>query len=265
MNITQLLDAMWKDYIELNPKALEIYKLFSADNQKVQNDHVAFRTFNHPKVNIDKFASVFTKLGYIKKDNYSFEQKKLNAFHYEHTDPTLPKIFVSELLLEEFSSSLQSTVNSLLENLSVDDISKDNFCISGRHWDLSYKTYNQLKKESEYAAWLSAYGFRVNHFTVFVNALTKFSDLQELNTFIKYHGHILNDSGGEIKGSAQALLEQSSTVAYNQNVQFSDGIYEIPACYYEFAKRYESAPGVLFQGFIAKSADKIFESTNKGQ
>jgi len=45
-------------------------------------------------------------------------------------------------------------------------------------------------------------------------------------------------------------------------VQFTDGKKEIPSCYFEFAKRYLLDSGELYQGFIAKSADKIFESTN---
>jgi hypothetical protein len=45
-------------------------------------------------------------------------------------------------------------------------------------------------------------------------------------------------------------------------VEFTEGIYEIPSCYYEFAQRYPDTNGELYSGFIAKSADKIFESTN---
>ncbi|MCK5469078.1 MAG: DUF1338 family protein, partial [Cyclobacteriaceae bacterium] len=59
--------------------------------------------------------------------------------------------------------------------------------------------------------------------------------------------------------------EQSSTIAYNKEISFSDGNYLIPACYYEFALRYPQSDGNLFRGFIAGSADKIFESTDKGQ
>jgi glutamine cyclotransferase len=46
-------------------------------------------------------------------------------------------------------------------------------------------------------------------------------------------------------------------------VKFTDGTYNIPGCYYEFAKRYKMDNGKFYQGFVAKSADKIFESTNK--
>jgi hypothetical protein len=43
---------------------------------------------------------------------------------------------------------------------------------------------------------------------------------------------------------------------------FTEGEFDIPGCYYEFARRYPDADGKLYSGFIAKSADKIFESTN---
>ena len=41
------------------------------------------------------------------------------------------------------------------------------------------------------------------------------------------------------------------------------GAHSIPCCYYEFAKRYTQADGKLFRGFVAQSADKIFESTKR--
>ena len=38
--------------------------------------------------------------------------------------------------------------------------------------------------ESEYAAWVAAFGFRVNHFTVDVGALSTFPDLEALDAFL---------------------------------------------------------------------------------
>jgi hypothetical protein len=72
----------------------------------------------------------------------------------------------------------------------------------------------------------------------------------------------MNDSGGEIKGTPAELLEQSSIKAGTLPIEFTDGIHEIPSCYYEFARRYPDKNGELYGGFIAKSADKIFESTD---
>ena len=78
-------------------------------------------------------------------------------------------------------------------------------------------------------------------------------------------GFKMNKSGGLVKGSPSQFLEQSSTMAYQKEVKFEEGPYEVPSCYYEFAKRYPLLPDSkkLYQGFVAQSADKIFESTNK--
>ena len=45
-------------------------------------------------------------------------------------------------------------------------------------------------------------------------------------------------------------------------VQFSDNTVTLPSCFYEFAQRFPLPNGQLYQGFVAASADKIFESTN---
>ncbi|MCW9018038.1 MAG: DUF1338 family protein, partial [Kangiellaceae bacterium] len=58
------------------------------------------------------------------------------------------------------------------------------------------------------------------------------------------------------------LLEQSSTLANSIEVEFADKRVNLPSCFYEFAMRYPTAGGELFKGFIASSADKIFESTD---
>jgi hypothetical protein len=126
----------------------------------------------------------------------------------------------------------------------------------------SFEIYEKLRQESEYAAWVYVYGFRANHFTVNVNALKKFSSVEDVNQFLEKNGFKINDSGGRVKGTPEELLEQSSTMAGKLPVEFTEGTREIPSCYYEFAKRYPDSDGKLYSGFIAKSADKIFESTN---
>ena len=57
-------------------------------------------------------------------------------------------------------------------------------------------------------------------------------------------------------------LEQSSTMADMAEVEFTNSKVKIPSCFYEFAKRYPLESGELYTGFVAASADKIFESTN---
>jgi hypothetical protein len=126
----------------------------------------------------------------------------------------------------------------------------------------SYQVYEKLRTESEYAAWLYVNGFCANHFTVSVNRLKKFDTIGKVNAFLKSNGFLLNDAGSEIQGTPEELLEQSSIKAGMVMFRFTEGEFEIPGCYYEFAKRYPDSDGKLYSGFIAKSADKIFESTN---
>lgn len=260
-----LLDKMWSDYIAINPLAQKIHDLLIEEGEKISNDHIALRTFNHPRVGLDVLAKPFLESGYEYKGDYQFIEKKLYAKHYEHTDHTKPKIFISELKLEEFSPNLRSTIENLIEQIPQGAEAVFDFISGGRPWKVDTKTYNELLKESDYAAWVAAFGYRPNHFTVFINELKKYSDIRVLNEFLKSQGFKLNSSGGEVKGSQEVLLEQSSTLANNVDVKFEDGTLNIPACYYEFAKRYPTKEGKLYQGFVAASADKIFESTKVGQ
>lgn len=263
-NLNQLLDTMWTDYCKMNPQAAQIYQAFSMNNKNVLNDHIALRTFNHPKLGIKSLAKHFEKYGYKDSGEYFFKEKKLYAKHYEHqTNPDMPKIFISELELEKMPEFVQRTINHIVELIPQSKIDSEDFIFSGTHWPIEHSVYEKLAEVSEYASWVYAWGFRPNHFTVNINQLEQFENIQDLNVFVKGLGVKLNASGGEIKGTPAEMLEQSSTMANEEPVQFKEGTFKIPACYYEFAKRYALPDGKLYQGFIAKSADKIFESTNK--
>lgn len=266
MSYQKLFATLWNEYTDRNPHALKIYDLFTGHGESVLNDHVAFRTFNDPRVNVDHLAKFFLALGYEEKGSYEFVTKKLFAKHYEHQDPTAPKVFISELLTEKFSPALQAVVKSAIDKIPTDMLNKEEILSSGIFWQpLSYKVYQELLSESEYAAWLYVFGFCANHFTVNVNALKSLPEIKDVNTFLASNGFSLNSSGGAIKGTPQEYLEQSSTLAEEREVKFIEGTYKIPSCYYEFAKRYALPNGKLYTGFIAASADKIFESTDVAQ
>ncbi|MBC3767600.1 DUF1338 domain-containing protein [Neptunicella marina] len=260
-NIDTLFTHLWQDYIAITPSAEKVHQLLGKGDDII-NDHIALRTFNLEKVALDKLAAHFLALGYEEKGQYNFEQKKLKAKHFEHPDDTKPKVFISELLVEEFSPELQAIVKNMVEQVEEDAVTADNFLYSGTHWQVSSEDYQTLLAESEYAAWMSAWGYRANHFTVSVNYLTGYSELSEVNDALKNAGFVLNTSGGEIKGGEDVCLAQSSTMADKMDVQFSDKKVAIPSCFYEFAQRYKMADGKIYTGFVAASADKIFESTN---
>ena len=168
-------------------------------------------------------------------------------------------IFISQLLLENFSDSLQQIINKKIEEIDTELISNPIFLTSGIPWNpIDFETYKNIQKESDYASWVLAMGYIANHFTVSVTDCSYFKNLSQLNNYLKENGFEINSSGGEIKGSEKQGLEQSSIMSKEILVDFSDGLYNVPGCYYEFAYRYNN-----FNGFITQSANHIFESTNE--
>lgn len=261
IEVKSLFNNIWQNYLDVTPSAHKIHQLLGSGNDVI-NDHVAYRTFNIEKVGIEKLAQHLINLGYKECGEYHFEAKKLYAKHFEHADSNLPKVFISELLVEEFSPQVQEIIHRVVNSIDEAAIASPEFLYSGKQWEISSQEYQTLLAESEYAAWLSAWGYRANHFTVSINHLENYDDIQSVNQALKDAGFALNATGGEIKGSEEVKLEQSSTMADRAKVAFSDQTIEIPSCFYEFAKRYPLANGELYTGFVAASADKIFESTN---
>ena len=261
-DVDRLFNALWHDFItRLCPSAGEIHQLLT-EHDALENDHIALRTFNLPSVGIDVVAAPFLAIGYKACGEYLFESKKLSARHYEHANPSAPKVFISELMVEECSTELQDLVHSLVGQVPDGFNNQQSFLHAGRPWTLSFEQYQQLSQESEYAGWLAVHGFGANHFTVNVNQLSEYDEVAAVNSKLRSIGFVINESGGEVKGTPEVFLEQSSTMSDKVEVLFSDGKHIVPGGFYEFAKRYPLANGKLYQGFVAASADKIFESTN---
>ena len=260
MKINDFLSKMWNDYSKLNPHINQVLNLIKTkEPNEIINDHIALRTFNHKKLNRHILSEYFLKNGYKAVEDLTFTEKKLKATYFIHSDPSLPRIFISELLLENFSDSFCNIINKKIDEIDIKSISDANFLTSGIPWSpIDYKTYKKIQIESDYASWVLALGYIANHFTVSVTDCSYFNDLAQLNSYLKDNGFEINSSGGEIKGSKDQGLEQSSIMSKEIKVKFSDGIHSVPGCYYEFAYRYNN-----FNGFITKSANHIFESTNE--
>ncbi len=261
MQASQFFDLLWSDFLVHAPSAEGIHRLLGA-GEPIVNDHIALRTFATPELGLDALHPLLAGMGFAIGDEYRFRAKKLRARYYRHPDAGIPKVFISELLLDEASEQLRSRVLELCAQVPEDAVDDPAFLASGRHWDISFECYSALLQESEYAGWLAAHGFRANHFTVSVNDLSGYGSLAAVNRALVAAGYLLNTSGGEIKGSPAVLLEQSSTLADRVSVEFIEGARVIPGCFYEFARRYPGADGGLYQGFVEANANRIFESTN---
>ncbi|MBT8494215.1 MAG: DUF1338 domain-containing protein [Deltaproteobacteria bacterium] len=259
--IDLLFDKLWRSYVEITPQAEAVHALLRERGDSIDNDHVALRTFGVPAIGLESMARVFTELGFEERDSYVFEVKKLRACYYYREG--LPKVFISELDMEAMPADVRAVIDSLLAQIPPGFTDDPAWLAAGRPWILSRSDYQLLADHSDYASWVAVHGFRANHFTVDVDSLQSVASIGELTEVLSRAGFVLNDSGGVIKGSPDVLLEQASTRADQLDVELEGGPLVVPTCYVEFAKRYRAADGTLYQGFVASSADKIFESTTR--
>ncbi len=264
MSPDEFFTALWKDYIAMAPQAERIRSEFESRGETVVNDHVAFRTLALEPIGIERLEPHILQLGYRQLEPYDFPAKKLRAFGYVSDAPEAPRIFLSELKVDELSSKAAAILRECAAWIDTAEVAQPEVLWSGRLWDpISRDDYQTLVEESEYAAWVATLGLRPNHFTISVNHLQKSTEVEAVLQVAESLGYEVNDSGGRVKGSPAQLLEQGSTMADKMLVDFAgDEQHEVPTCYYEFAKRYPDASGQLFKGFVAASADKIFESTD---
>jgi hypothetical protein len=262
MDRTSFFEALWHDFAQIAPQAAAIRTRLEQRGEAVQNDHVAFRTFNLSPLGLAELEPHVLGLGYQLLDEYHFEDKHLRARAYVCAG--WPRIFLSELLCEDLSGWARAFVKQLVAQLPAGLVAGPEAFWAGRPWAApSFSDYERLSNESEYAGWLAAIGLRPNHFTVSINQLTTLRSVADVLDFVEAAGYRINEAGGRVKGTREVLLEQGSTLADRVSVPFADRTHVIPTCYYEFALRHADANGQLYEGFVPASADRIFESTHR--
>ena len=112
-----IFQKLWDKYSTENPSVEKIHALFKKEGETIINDHIAFRTFNDPRISKEVLAQLFEQAGYTRQQDYDFEAKKLKAFHLDHPDEDAPKVFISELLIEEFSEETQVHIRQAIEEI----------------------------------------------------------------------------------------------------------------------------------------------------
>tara|TARA_B100001778_G_scaffold237007_1_gene197669 strand:+ start:604 stop:1509 length:906 start_codon:yes stop_codon:yes gene_type:complete len=290
--ITEILESLFLVYSKRVPDVNKIttamIKKGLVNNQnEIVNDHIAFRTMGVKNLGINSFEKIFLKHGYKKMDFYHFDAKKLDAYWYAPPSNDLPRIFISELKVDNLSIKAQEIIKSYTNTVTNDPIDKIDLnsslevskYLQTPLWRLPTKNdYESLLFESEYAAWVIYNRYYLNHYTISVHDLPgEYSDLNQFNEFVKSLGIKLNKSGGEIKVSKDKLLRQSSSVANQIEAKFSEGEKKLIAgSYVEFAERnilpeFSKINNLKIErkhrreGFETGNADKIFESTFTSQ
>jgi len=290
--LEQVLDGLMRRYQERVPDVSAILGAMVAEGliqspADIENDHIAFRSLGVPHLGIASLEKIFLHLGYTRRDPYSFPAKKLNAWWYAPPEPRLPRIFLSELRVQDLDAASQEIIHGYtgaitsdpVDALDLDNAAVIDFFLHSSNWAVpSWEDYNALAAVSEYAAWAIYNRYYLNHFTISVQNLPEgYNTVAAFNIFLEKHGFVLNDSGGKIKTSPDGLLLQSSTVARLVEAEFAGGhkVF-IPGSYVEFAERrvlpafaHLPAADILREhrreGFEAGNADKIFESTFTSQ
>ena len=293
----KLLDALWKQYVERVSYAKTYNDMVLDKGGKVVNDHIAFRTLNtftgdQPK-GIEAIRQILTHLEYEPRGNYKFQQKKLNAIHFEHPYPEFPKIFVSQLEVSEFPEEAQHLINESVKNTPdlLSGTVRDLLAHLGKEGNLSENDAENLVKEltgffvrpwkeplkdtvlklndlSQYAAWTLLHGNSVNHFTAFINYqdVDEWPDLQSTCNGLIAAGVPMKDT---IEGEKGSILQQSSTQAVKEKVEVINEKGEAETmlwtyAYYELAERgyiEENGNRKLFSGFLGEQASQLFEMT----
>jgi len=236
------------------------------------NDHIAFRTMGVEHLGIKSLSAIFLNYGYEQRDYYEFKTKKLNAYWYSppKTIPNLPRVFISECKVDEFSTQTQAIIKKYTDTVTTDPVKLldlnngqqvDKFLHSPLWQTPTWEDYITTLKESEYAAWVLYNRYYLNHFTITIQKLAKYNTIVQFNTFLESFGIKLNSAGGKIKRSADGKLLQSSSVAKTIQAKFplangTKQYHAIAGSYVEFAERIDGR-----DGFEVGNADKIFEST----
>lgn len=290
--LDKVFKALFDPYMERVPDVSKINKAMIeegiiAGESDIVNDHIAFRTLGVPNLGIGSFEKIFLHYGYEKRDYYFFEEKKLDAYWYAPPQEHYPRIFISELRVNDLSESVQRIIKKYTANITsdpIDSIDLDNPEAVGQFfykplWELpTVEDYNALASESEYAAWVIYNRYYLNHYTLSVHEFPEqYNTIAKFNDFLEGIGIKLNTAGGKIKVSHDGLLKQSSTVAEIIEATFANNQKKnIAGSYVEFAERLvlpefkqlnkaEIKRIHRRDGFESANADKIFESTYSGQ
>ena len=175
--INLVLESLFETYSKRVPDVTKITEAMVSNNivsnqSEIINDHIAFRTMGVKHLGIKSFEKIFLKHGYKKRDFYSFKEKKLNAYWYSHSEKNMPRIFISELKVDELSKDAQKIIKQYtnqVKNDPVDNIDLNNSdeiinFLTNPLWTLpSLFHYNELLKETEYGSWVIYNRYYLNH------------------------------------------------------------------------------------------------------
>ena len=283
-----LWELLWQGYCRRVPVARVYQEMIETDGGRVVLDHIAFRSLRLPGDRLDLgigyVARVLELLDYRVADAYHFPERRLFAQHYEHpleSERRLPKIFVSELIVDELSAPVQEAIIGTVarardelpspslhwlrlpeqRRLELSDTKRETASLDVAQfstdlpWDLPCReVLEAIAAESLYAAWVLVHGFAVNH--VAADAVAHGSEhyrgIEKSLAGLASQGFGIDPA--EIEGAPGDPLRQVGSDLAVEDVLLFDregrpAIGPWPYAYFELAERGE-VDGRRFQGFI---------------
>jgi Domain of unknown function (DUF1338) len=287
-----LWNTLWQDYYHRVEYARIYEQMIREAEFTIANDHIAFRslglTINRQdkeiNLGIPYLAKIVEALGYVEAGQYEFSNRYLKACHYHHPEQdrlNLPKLFISELVVDALPATLaqqiketvntgiffhQQDLNQWLTTESPATIITQLKTVFSRPWQPPKRSLVEaVNTLSQYGAWVLLHGYTVNHFTGYINHhhTSIYSDIEKTAQALGDRGIPMKN---EIEGSLKTGLRQTATVAVTEIVEVWDDasqrLIEIPwtYAYYELAER-NLVEGKLFQGFLSAQAKNLFSMT----
>lgn len=257
----------------------------SRDATTLPNDHMALRTLHMPShgLGLPYLDRFFQQMCYLPRDEYVFPEKKLRArwyapssyLHRYECGTCLPRIFISELCVDQLSLqsqsifqryvARQSAIARFLDEQELSDKQKSTAeAIAAIDEQLyqkvpTWQDYKVLQQETEYGAWTLLNGHRINHCTIATSLFRH--PFEKLRLFVPYAEQQMGVKFiGSVQESADGKLLQISTEPEQGVFLFADKEEPttITGSFVEMIERRRD-------GFEAKNADKIFETTNQNR
>lgn len=292
--IATLFDALWCRYRERVSYVRDYERVIQNAGARFVNDHIAFRTIAccEHQTGIATMSRIFEALGYRPAGCYSFEDKHLNAIHYQHPNLEFPKVFISELKTWELETPARANIvdalgthrppveDEVIACLASLDVQPDE---RGRQLvdtvlhvfhDLPWRKPDKqvvlaTNEVSQYAAWVLVHGYNVNHFTSLINShqVEQLRDIEKTVQALRDAGVPMKEN---IEGEAGSRLRQSATQAVTIDVDVRE--QGRPAkmpwtyAYFELAERGEitdpeTERRARFEGFLGPQATHLFDMT----
>jgi len=292
--LVDLFDSLWARYRERMTYVEAYERVVAAHGATFTNDHVAFRTiaWQTPGLGIATIARLFEALGYRHAGCYAFPDKHLSSLHFQHTNPALPRLFVSELWAFELEPEALFALERVLAShrppwsdrdlaalhrigevpreVRAELLDRTIRFFSELPWDVPQRRdVLLLAAHSQFGAWVALNGYDVNHFTASVDShgASALDDIEKTVAAMRAAGIPMKDA---IEGERGSPLRQSSTAAVVREFAVMDddvpGTLDWTYAYFEIAERplvVDPATGRAsrFDGFLGGQATHLFEMT----